>query len=87
MATARDTARVARTTARVVVVGTGGHDVLPAWPLLALAERLFTGGGANTIRQVRLHAPGAAHTAVPFPRRHDDQAARLARLRTAATAR
>ncbi|AXV06937.1 hypothetical protein DVS28_a2255 [Euzebya pacifica] len=87
VATARDTARVVRTTARVVVIGSGGLDVLPAWPLLGLAARLFTGGGANTIRQVRLHAPGTPHTAVPFPRRHDDQTARLARLRTAAAAR
>lgn len=81
-ATARQAARVDGVDEETVdgdtiVLGTGGLDVVPAWPLLSHAARLFTGGGANTVRQVRIHAPHVPHVAVPFPRRHDDQVGRV----------
>ncbi|MCP2337043.1 hypothetical protein [Actinomadura rupiterrae] len=55
------------------------HDVYPAWPLGAQAERIVTAGGFNAVRQF---APWRErHRIMPFPRRLDDQFARAARVR------
>ncbi|MFC4910848.1 hypothetical protein [Actinomadura gamaensis] len=55
------------------------HDVYPAWPLGARAERIVTAGGFNAVRQF---APWRErHRIMPFPRRLDDQFARAARVR------
>lgn len=80
VAFARDTAVAEGVDPRIVVVGPGGLDVLPAWPLFADAARLVTGGGANAVRQGRLHAPHVSHLVLPFPRRWDDQPARVRRM-------
>ena len=51
-------------------------DVYPAQPLFPLADRLITAGGFNAMRHA---APFAdRHLAYPFPRRFDDQFARVA---------
>ncbi|MEV5575586.1 hypothetical protein AB0L06_36580 [Spirillospora sp. NPDC052269] len=55
------------------------HDIYPAWPLGACAERIVTAGGFNAVRQF---APWRErHRIMPFPRRLDDQFARAARAR------
>lgn len=59
------------------------HDVYPAWPLGARAERIVTAGGFNAVRQF---APWRErHRIMPFPRRLDDQFARAARVRVRGT--
>ncbi len=51
---------------------------LPASDWFPLADRIFTGGGFNVMKQV---APfWQKVTAIPFPRRYDDQAWRIARM-------
>jgi len=86
VAYAADTAATEGADPRIIVVGPGGLDVLPAWPLFAGAARLVTAAGANAVRQARLHAPHVPHLVLPLPRRWDDQAARARRLRTELTA-
>jgi hypothetical protein len=81
VAYARETADAEGIEARIVVIGPGGHDVLPAWPLFAGAARVVTAGGANAVRQCRLHAPHVPHLALPLARRWDDQHARLGHAR------
>lgn len=71
-ATATATATATDGDGPVIVV-----DAYPAAPLMRGADRVFTGGGSNAVREVI--AAGAEHRALPFPRRFDDQAARLAR--------
>lgn len=80
VAYARETAAIEGVNPRVVLVGTGGLDVLPAWPLFARAARLVTAAGANAIRQGLAHAPEVPHLVLPLPRRWDDQPARARRL-------
>lgn len=54
-------------------------DVYPAWPLFAGAERVFSGGGFNIMRQMAgLRDP---HRPLPFERRFDDQFERVRRAR------
>lgn len=48
----------------------------PACALFGLADRIFSGCGANTMRQTRDHA--ARHYCLPFARRFDDQERRAA---------
>lgn len=55
-------------------------DVYPAALLFPLADRLFTAGGFNTMRQAAPYR--ARHHARPFPRRFDDQRARVLRADT-----
>ena len=63
----------------VLPPGTSCYDVFPATPLFRHAERIFTAGGFNAVRQT---APWRnRHFAVPFSRRHDDQYRRVARAR------
>jgi hypothetical protein len=51
----------------------------PAWPWFEQADRIFSGCGFNTLRELRPHAH--KHTFLPFPRRFDDQFERARRLR------
>ena len=51
-------------------------DAYPAHPLFSIADRLFSGGGFNIMRQAQ--ALGDRHRAFPFSRRFDDQLARVA---------
>lgn len=60
----------------VTVSPWSGIDYYPATNLFADARRVFTGAGYNSMAD-GLWWP-EKHVAVPFPRRHDDQAARLA---------
>ena len=85
VAYAHDTAAAEGLDPRIVVVGPGGLDVLPAWPLFAGCARLVTAAGANAVRQRTVHAPDVPHLVLPFPRRWDDQPARARRLRQEAT--
>lgn len=47
----------------------------PAQDWFPLAERIFTGGGFNVLKQAALYREKI--TAIPFPRRYDDQAWRV----------
>jgi hypothetical protein len=76
VAYAQATAAAEGSDPRIVVVGPGGLDVLPAWPLFARASRLVTAAGANAVRQATVHAPAVPHLVLPLPRRWDDQPAR-----------
>jgi len=84
VAYARDTAAAEGANPRIIVIGPGGLDVLPAWPLFPRAARLITAGGANALRQCRLHAPQVPHLVLPLPRRWDDQPARARAARLGA---
>lgn len=53
-------------------------DYFPAANVLARASHIFTGGGYNSIADTM--ESRSRHTAIAFPRRFDDQAARLAAL-------
>lgn len=61
--------------------GIAHHDVYPAWPLFAGAERIVTAAGCNAVRQLARWPE--RHRMLPFPRRFDDQYARAARARAA----
>lgn len=56
--------------------GVACFDYFPAANVLARARRIFTGAGYNSIADTM--ELRARHTALAFPRRFDDQAARLA---------
>ncbi len=81
VAYARDTAAAEGVDPRVMVIGPGGLDVLPAWPLFARCARLVTAAGANAVRQRAAHAPNVPHLLLPLSRRWDDQAARARHVR------
>lgn len=50
-------------------------DIHPVHPLFASADRIFTAGGCNTMRET---APWRAkHKTLPFPRKFDDQFLRV----------
>jgi hypothetical protein len=51
-------------------------DCYPASALFARADRIFTGGGFNSMRQMAPYRD--KHYALPFPRRYDDQHWRVA---------
>ncbi|MEV5752971.1 hypothetical protein AB0L00_34580 [Actinoallomurus sp. NPDC052308] len=59
--------------------GIAHHDVYPAWPLFAGADRIVTAAGCNVVRQLARWPE--RHRMLPFPRRFDDQYARAARAR------
>jgi hypothetical protein len=59
-------------------------DACPAAPLLGWADRVFTGGGFNAVREASVS--GVEHRVLPFPRRFDDQYRRAARARSASEA-
>jgi len=58
--------------------GTPAFDYFPAANLIHRARHIFTGAGYNSIADTMHYR--FRHTALPFPRRFDDQAARLAML-------
>jgi len=53
---------------------------LPASDWFPLADRIFTGGGFNVIKQITPFRQKV--TAIPFPRKYDDQAWRIASMLT-----
>jgi hypothetical protein len=53
----------------------------PAQDWFRLAERIFTGGGYNTLRQAKPFFEKV--TAIPFPRKYDDQVWRVAQFKSA----
>lgn len=53
----------------------------PATDWFPLATRIFTGGGFNVLKQAVPYAEKI--TAIPFPRRYDDQAWRIKKFRAA----
>lgn len=53
----------------------------PAQDWFPLATRIFTGGGFNVLKQAVPYAEKI--TAIPFPRRYDDQAWRIKKFRSA----
>lgn len=57
----------------------GAFDYYPATNIVAVASHVVTGAGYNSMADL-LDRPGC-HTAIAFPRRFDDQAARLAQPR------
>jgi hypothetical protein len=59
-----------------LIAPAGGIDYYPATNLYARARRVITGAGYNSMAD--LLPWRGKHTALPFPRRYDDQAARLA---------
>ncbi|MDA0183149.1 hypothetical protein OJ997_22760 [Solirubrobacter phytolaccae] len=63
-----------------VVVHPRHHDVYPAEPHLAHAERIITGAGFNAMHETEPYRD--RHTAVAFPRQLDDQHARAVLMRT-----
>ncbi|MBN8730507.1 MAG: hypothetical protein J0L64_08210 [Acidobacteria bacterium] len=77
----------ARSSAEVAAItpwqldGVACFDYFPAANVLARASHIFTGGGYNSIADTMELRP--RHTALAFPRRFDDQAARLAAVGTA----
>lgn len=54
----------------------------PAQDWFPLAERIFTGGGFNVLKQAAPYREKV--TAIPFPRRYDDQAWRIKKFKSAA---
>lgn len=73
-------ARTPANSALAVVTPWGdGFDYYPAANLVDRAAHVITGAGYNSMADM-LHRP-SHHTAVAFPRRFDDQAARLAQPR------
>lgn len=54
-------------------------DCYPVYPLFALVDAIFSAGGFNSMRQTAAFAD--KHYALPFPRRFDDQFARVAQRR------
>lgn len=63
--------------ARVQVIGPGGRDEYPAWPLFPQAAGIITAAGFNCVRQA---APWRhKHHAVAMARRFDDQHVRAER--------
>lgn len=60
----------------VVISPWSGCEYYPATNLYARAARVITGAGYNSMADMLAHR--GRHTAVPFPRRYDDQAARVA---------
>lgn len=61
--------------------GVPSFEYYPAGNLMARAAHVFTGAGYNAMAEMMLRSH--CHTAVAFPRRFDDQAARLASSRPA----
>jgi hypothetical protein len=57
-------------------------DWYPAWPLFALADRIVSAAGFNTMRQVAAAGATDRHHVLPFPRRFDDQFERARRARS-----
>lgn len=62
---------------RIAVVGPGGLDEYPAWPLFPRAARIVTAAGFNSVRQATPWRH--KHLAVAFERRFDDQNLRAER--------
>ncbi|MEP7363365.1 MAG: hypothetical protein ABI972_08930 [Acidobacteriota bacterium] len=60
------------------LTATPSFDYFPAANLIHRARHIFTGAGYNSIADTMHHR--FRHTAIPFPRRFDDQAGRLAEL-------
>ncbi len=60
-------------------VGVTRIDAYPAGPLMAAADRVFTAGGFNAMRETT--AWPERHRALPFERTLDDQSARIRRAR------
>ncbi len=54
-------------------------DCYPVYPLFSLVDAIFSAGGFNSMRQTAAFAD--KHYPLPFPRRFDDQFARVARRR------
>jgi hypothetical protein len=54
-------------------------DCYPVYPLFALVDAIFSAGGFNSMRQTAAFAD--KHYPLPFPRRFDDQFARVAQRR------
>ncbi len=66
------------------VAGAEVLDVYPAGPLVAAADRVFTAGGFNAMREAE--AWPERHRPMPFARTFDDQFARVRRARPAGPA-
>lgn len=67
---------VAREPGPLAVVAPGEIDYYPAGNLVERAARVISGAGYNMMADMMFRR--GIHTAIPFPRKYDDQAGRLA---------